>query len=230
MKKILFVLMACVLCIGLVGGAFAYFSDTETSSGNTFTAGTLDLVLSNDGSSYTDGVVATWVSPTNWAPGDPEVIAELRMQNSGTIGVKLVGVKAQSLSETPGSDMTDNIADNIIVTTIKYTEGGSYLYGNLISYYGPIMDGGPGGNGDGVLTLREFVNSPYNMLFWIGNPPDDARPDYLPAGNAGTEKVELGFTLPSTAENDCQGDQAGFELLITAYQSFNDVNISGWGP
>lgn len=53
MKRILFSLMAVVLCLGLVGGAFAYFSDVETSSGNTFTAGTLDLTYDipdgNDG-------------------------------------------------------------------------------------------------------------------------------------------------------------------------------------
>ena len=46
MKKVLFSMMAVALVVGLVGaGAFAYFSDTETSTGNSFTAGSLDLVL-----------------------------------------------------------------------------------------------------------------------------------------------------------------------------------------
>ena len=44
MKKILFSLMAVVLCLGLMGGAFAYFSDVETSEDNTFSAGTIDLL------------------------------------------------------------------------------------------------------------------------------------------------------------------------------------------
>ncbi len=49
MKKILVSLMAIALVIGLVGaGAFAYFSDVETSTGNTFTAGTLDLTAGSD--------------------------------------------------------------------------------------------------------------------------------------------------------------------------------------
>ena len=44
MKKILVSLIALILVLGLVGGgSFASFSDTETSLGNTFTAGTLDL-------------------------------------------------------------------------------------------------------------------------------------------------------------------------------------------
>jgi len=35
--------MACVLCLGLIGGAFAYFTDTETSTGNIFSAATMNL-------------------------------------------------------------------------------------------------------------------------------------------------------------------------------------------
>ena len=84
MKKILIPVMACVLSLGLVGGAFAYFNDTETSTGNTFTAGTLDLVLSDDDETDQDGVTATWVSPANWAPGDT-VPATLTMKNIGTV-------------------------------------------------------------------------------------------------------------------------------------------------
>ena len=44
MKRILFSLMTMVAVLCVVGaGSLAYFSDTETSGGNTFTAGTLDL-------------------------------------------------------------------------------------------------------------------------------------------------------------------------------------------
>ena len=47
-KKILIGLMTLVLVIGLAGaGAFAYFSDVETSTGNTFTAGSIDLKIDN---------------------------------------------------------------------------------------------------------------------------------------------------------------------------------------
>ena len=44
MKKILGLSIAVLLVTGLVvGGTLAYFSDTETSTGNLFTAGTIDL-------------------------------------------------------------------------------------------------------------------------------------------------------------------------------------------
>ncbi len=66
MKKILISLLSLILVIGLVGlGAFAYFSDTETSSGNVFTAGTLDLRVDGQDDPY----VAKFTL-SNLKPGD----------------------------------------------------------------------------------------------------------------------------------------------------------------
>jgi len=43
-KKILISVMTVAVVAGLIGaGAFAYFNDTETSTGNTFSAGTIDI-------------------------------------------------------------------------------------------------------------------------------------------------------------------------------------------
>lgn len=49
-KKILFTVMSVVLCLGLIGSAFAYFSDVERSEDNTFTAGTIDLDITGQSS------------------------------------------------------------------------------------------------------------------------------------------------------------------------------------
>ena len=65
MKKILISLMAIALVIGLVGaGAFAYFSDTETSTGNAFAAGTLDLTVNGN-----NGTNTVLFNSTNMKPG-----------------------------------------------------------------------------------------------------------------------------------------------------------------
>jgi predicted ribosomally synthesized peptide with SipW-like signal peptide len=49
MRALLMSLMVVALVGGLVGGGmFAYFNDTETSTGNTFTAGTIDIDLTGD--------------------------------------------------------------------------------------------------------------------------------------------------------------------------------------
>ena len=47
MKKILISLIAIVMCIAAMGSAFAYLIDTETSAGNTFEAGDVDLTIDN---------------------------------------------------------------------------------------------------------------------------------------------------------------------------------------
>ncbi|MFZ3063276.1 MAG: TasA family protein, partial [Actinomycetota bacterium] len=84
-RKILSSLMVIALAAMLIGlGTFAYFSDTGTSNANTFTAGTLNLVLNDSNpDAWADGASGTWNSPANWAPGE-EVTATLRLANSGS--------------------------------------------------------------------------------------------------------------------------------------------------
>ncbi len=97
MKKVLFSLMAIVLVLGLVGGgAFAYFGDTETSTGNTFTASTdcpdLQVVSPYQGEPYPgfppentyDGQNIPGVNLTNMMPGDPPIVWRMHVNNVGT--------------------------------------------------------------------------------------------------------------------------------------------------
>lgn len=71
MKKILMSLMAIALVIGLVGaGTIAFFSDTETSTDNTFTAGTLNIELGTSSwsagfNSMKPGDTVTFTLPVN---------------------------------------------------------------------------------------------------------------------------------------------------------------------
>lgn len=78
--KILMSIFTIIMTASMVvGGSIAYFSDSETSLGNTFTAGTLDLQL-NDGDL---NVVAFNV--TNMKPGD-QPAASYKLSNIGSIG------------------------------------------------------------------------------------------------------------------------------------------------
>jgi predicted ribosomally synthesized peptide with SipW-like signal peptide len=89
MKKILISLAIIgVVAAIAVGATVAYFSDTETSIGNTFTAGSLDLKLSNDGQTYTDGVAAT-LTFSNMAPGSETGLANIYYKNAGTVSGKV---------------------------------------------------------------------------------------------------------------------------------------------
>lgn len=72
--------------LALVGGAtFAFFSDTGTSSENTFSSGTLDLKLSDDTPETDQDSVSASFGGSGLAPGSCTATQQLRAKNSGTI-------------------------------------------------------------------------------------------------------------------------------------------------
>lgn len=91
MNKIFASLLMIGLVLGVAGaGTWAYFSDTETSEDNTFTAGTLDLkVNGNDEPSighYTEA---------NWKPGetrDDNVIFTNEGSLNGSLNIKVANI------------------------------------------------------------------------------------------------------------------------------------------
>ncbi len=128
MKRILGLTIAFMLLIGMVSiGTWAYFSDTETSTGNQLTAGTLDLKTDD-----VDGVTQTLLA-SNMAPGDTVGPQTITLKNIGSInGANLT--LAFSYTETDNSpnpiDMSANAtAANIEVTTLNY--GGSSLLSSV---------------------------------------------------------------------------------------------------
>jgi predicted ribosomally synthesized peptide with SipW-like signal peptide len=83
-KKILFSLMTIALVGVLVGdGTHAYFSDVETSTGNVFTAGTLNLQVGAAGP-CTENIS---IGPLK--PGDTENAATWLTKNIGNIAGNL---------------------------------------------------------------------------------------------------------------------------------------------
>lgn len=93
MKKIIIglVIIAVVGTIA-VGGTIAYFSDTQTSTGNNFTTGTIDLKVGNQ-----DGPTVVHITRTNLQPNAPwttQYGGEWIIKNAGTIpGTVTVTIK-----------------------------------------------------------------------------------------------------------------------------------------
>lgn len=79
-----------------IGGTMAYFSDTEKSTGNTFTAGTLDL-KTNDA----DGTTGTF-NVLNMIPGDSETTGTVKLKNMGTVNAD--HVRITSVVNTPSDN------------------------------------------------------------------------------------------------------------------------------
>src|SRR3989304_7975721 len=89
MNRLLMSLMTIALVGALLGGGvYAYFNDTETSTGNVFTSGTLNLALTDADPDATDGETATWVFSA-LVPGASGGGARLTINNNGTVNGNL---------------------------------------------------------------------------------------------------------------------------------------------
>ena len=88
--KIFMSMLVIALAAALVGGAtMAWFTDTATNPGNTFTAGTIDIVLQD----HPDDIVETPIfNFTNIAPGWESGVVTVNVQNAGSLPMKVRGV------------------------------------------------------------------------------------------------------------------------------------------
>lgn len=205
--------MLALLVMAVVGavGTQAWFSDTETSSDNTFTAGTLNLELSN-GSGWGDGVAATWVSPSNWAPGEA-VTATIYLHNVGTVDAQVVY----------GDWTNPSYGSPNLLAVIEVTEMSDSLDG-YSSNFVPAFVGVYDQNADGKLSLWELINgdaywpgssSPWEAVFYDTDPVTG--PSLLPAGGS-TYGLKMAFKFMETAGDPYQGASAGFDLVLKATQ------------
>jgi predicted ribosomally synthesized peptide with SipW-like signal peptide len=86
-KKILVSMMVIGLVAALAGaGLHAYFNDTETSSNNSFSAGTLDLTV--DGPGFSSPITLSNMKPGDSAPS-PTTYYKWVLRNNGTLPGKL---------------------------------------------------------------------------------------------------------------------------------------------
>jgi len=99
----------------IIGATFAYFSDTETSAGNTFTAGTLEIDITDQN---VDTPFASEAIISNWAPGETTNV-NFDVKNTGSLPVYLRAAATGSWSD--GGDAT-----LVKVTLAEYWDGDSW--------------------------------------------------------------------------------------------------------
>jgi predicted ribosomally synthesized peptide with SipW-like signal peptide len=150
MKKILisFMLIGLVLVI-IGGGTWAYFSDTEVSSGNSFTAGTLNLIPSTSGTGPTgkytvtaggDGINGNVVF-VRLAPGDSGSITWALSNNgnlNGTLTISSTATFSENGSNEPeaavlsNNNGSDGDLDEYLGVRLK--RGATYILGDASNY------------------------------------------------------------------------------------------------
>ncbi|MBT9175600.1 MAG: hypothetical protein DDT22_01280 [candidate division WS2 bacterium] len=188
MRKIL-VSLSIIGVIGAlaIGGTIAYFSDVETSAGNTFTAGTLDLEISG---------YANWKFPiTDATPGyDSGVMTILIKMADGSNAPNHLEIDVDTHSfvdwagESGGTNSKDDFKKQIEVKRLWYYNASAV---NLLSLVNDNADGKAG-------FISLFDVEAYGVF------------DNLPTIGTGAGGLEIRLALPTDLpdanDNKYQGD------------------------
>jgi len=231
-KKLLLSAMALLLVIGLVGAStYAWFSDTETSTGNTFQAGTLDLKMEDPTTgNWVDGVTQTWTM-SNMVPGVSEKFGKIELGSFGSLtGDHLEITCSYAVNDDPDVESDtdketclypERFARYMEITLMAYTNDQWWF--NLLTgqkYIGAYPstttpDGAPQAKwrvddqesssqpGYGVISLYDLNQDPIDDL----TPPD-----------GGNTQFRMTVKLHSTADNGIQGDTLNLTMIFTLNQ------------
>lgn len=206
MKKILGLTVAALLVLALVGGGtWAYFSDVETSTGNTFAAGTLNLKVSGADPLTEHFAVADAV------PGDSGS-KDWLLKNDGSIAGSLDitfpnivddenGVNEPEDADpgedgTVGSPGTDGELAEVLALVIYIDENNDDAYddpGDTLIYNGFVKP-----------DLEGEQLSNYAMAA-----------DY---GSGDNKAVRIEWSIDSGVGNKIQSDSAGFDIEFELLQ------------
>lgn len=214
MKKILisFSVIGVVAAIA-IGGTIAYFSDTETSTGNTITAGILELEIRDQDEGFGNGVTATWTA-SDVKPGNQYdfTVPFVGLKKLGTIKADHLEIGAnyavieeipQTESDTdPNTDLTpDKMAKEMIITRCEYYDETIIDCLTDLNPDWRIDDQ----DGDGKITFYDLKNDTL---------------DNLPAPGNGFALgyFEMGVKFSETAGNDFQGDTFDLTMIFTLNQ------------
>ncbi|MDW5549314.1 TasA family protein [Methanosarcina sp.] len=163
-KTLLSVLIVGVIATVAGAGTWAAFSDTETSSGNTFTAGTLDLKLNG-----LDGI--TGFSIANVAPKDQGTAGTVTVKNDGTIPGDLVVSSANIVEDENGmndaetaDDTTPGVGDLGNAITISIYDGSTLLYRGSVAGLSGANLGSLAGAEEKTLTIDYEVSDAGNEI------------------------------------------------------------------
>ncbi len=200
-RKIFLSMLMIALVAALVGGAtFAYYTDQEVNNDNTFAAGTLDIVLTDQNNQTFSGPIFNF---ENIAPGwnvDKAIKKSLRIKSIGTIDPKF----------------KIEIEELLSATDPRYTNAGNALYDAIMVDY----------EIDGLVrktaSLRTFVADLELYAANYGEFPLPQPPAHIPENR--TLFVDATPYLPLTAGNDSQGGEVVLNMTVTATQKTNP----GW--
>jgi predicted ribosomally synthesized peptide with SipW-like signal peptide len=206
-KKILGLTISALLVMALVaGGTYAYFSDQQVSTGNVFSAGTLDVGLANTSTpSSTGNTTATFSTVTNWAPGGTKT-GTLFINNNGTLPIAHLNVTF-SYGAVDYSGHPSNITGGAPMVLLNDT------FDKMISATNATWTVPVGGTpktvsaieGKTLLDLKTNGAIPLDGLYTLAGPQEGV--------------LSVTFTFNANATNGCQGNKVDVTVTVDGYQN-----------
>lgn len=204
MKRILISLMTIAVVGALVGGGiYAYFSDTETSTGNTFTAGTLDLNL-DGGNTNVVKFTVDYVKP-----GDSGG-ATWTVANVGNI-LGYLDLESISVSEAIGTTTDPELADE--PTSSDTTQLGNYL---LVHIFIDTNNNGSWDSGETDIFGTNAAPAAINTI------AGSYALDLSLAASGGTNYITLLWSVGTATDNRIQGDSVTLNITFELQQNAAD--------
>lgn len=194
-----------------IGGTIAYFNDTETSTGNTFTAGILDLKVGDDDP-------ASWnFQVSDIKPGDSGS-QEVILQNTGSLDGYLHITFANLLNDEMGCTEPEGLPEGIDTTCDNPGTGDGELAQNL----------------DILIYLDENSNNAFDLgvdtLIYQGKVKGILQGDifnYFLAKTA-SKDFRIEWKLASSVGNIVQSDKTGYDINFELTQNKQEEIVGDW--
>lgn len=224
MRKLLIPALATALVMGVVvAGTWAFFSDTEASSGNTFSAGTLDLKMRRPPppGMWSDGITTAVWSMSDMVPGVTTTSGSIDLKNVGSIPADHLEISCSyTVDDDPDVESDtdketwlypDRFARYMEITSMRYYKDGWYIDGLT----GERRHNVHHGLLEGPYDKWQVEDQDEDDIISLYDLKNDGLDD-LPFEGVMTLAMSLKFH--ESAGNDLQGDTLHLTMIFTLNQ------------
>lgn len=198
----------------LGAGTVAYFSDTETSTGNIFTVDPgPDLQIKDSGADWTDGIGPEWTL-SDMKPG-ATVYGSVDLRNVGATADHLEITCNYTIYDPPGPESdtdgtsADDMAKQMVITKCKYGSDGWWI--NCLT--GTYTDDPPKPSGytaDDWMINDMDVDEKITLYDLENDPLDD-----LPLPDGWETRFDMTLKFSEDAGSEFQGDTLDVTMIFT---------------
>ncbi len=221
--RIACLLLATVLVAGLLGlGVHASFFDAETSHGNMFEDGVMDLKVKDQDELWADGVHVTWWADNIYPGWEKDYAQSLFFSNFGNVEADHVELTCsydieQGTAESGSpSNSADDFARCLQITRLEYRDTGWWL-----DLAAGTMGGSPPyppGYQPGDWVIKDVDGDGIRTFYDLAHQDVDNLPKPL-KDNLGPLHIELSLKCVEGAGNEIQGDRLLVDIEVTLNQT-----------